>query len=779
MKLSKSLASLWLALAAACAAPAFAQSNTVSVTADPLPTQRLTLTTVGATTQTQASSHPRGSTVRLQAAVAAGYQFGGWGGACSGNAASCAITLSADQAVSARFNPVLTAAVSGGGRIRASGIDCGSDCTEPYAPGSTVQLTATPDAGQAFAGWTGACSGKAATCTVTMSGPLSVRASFAGAPVARYALGVSVTGNGSVTSAPAGISCGTDCSESYAAGTSVTLTAAPASGQTFNGWGGACAGQGTCTVSMTQARNVTATFSVVVATGPVYYFSDCQAGAVAGCVPGNNANAGTTPAAPKQNLAGINVNALPAGTQLLFAQGGAWTEFGMILSNPYVTADRPLLFSSFATPWGGNSRPWLKVHTGLQSVFIFGWYNETQNDGGYTLRGLKLDGLNLFPGAGVFIANNVHHVLLDDLEITGFGIGVQASQNGQNVTQYTLRNSNIHHNSRMGLLGDGTDVVIENNLFEANNFSGSGFNHAIYLGGHGRNGTVRNNRFLRNSVVNGRCTGGNVTVHGQWDGLEIENNSIEQDASELGCYGFSINPGYDTAEFFRNVVVRNNRVLNLGGCGVCLTSAPGAVVENNLIVNTQATFHAAIVIPDREVGAGDAADGGALVRNNTVVLTRAVAWTDAIALRANSGSGLRVVSNLVYLGSGSDALASCFSHQAIGNYATFDHNLCAAAGGAAKWSQTFTTLTAARAAGFDLHGLAVDPLFAAGVPSLANNWQDQLLATSPARAAAHPSLSSTSDRLGAPRPVPATIGAREAGVSATTRTGGPAPAASR
>ena len=41
----------------------------------------------------------------------------------------------------------------------------------------------------------------------------------------------------------------------------MTLTAAAAGGSTFAGWSGACSGTGNCTVSMTQARTVTATFN--------------------------------------------------------------------------------------------------------------------------------------------------------------------------------------------------------------------------------------------------------------------------------------------------------------------------------------------------------------------------------------------------------------------------------------------------------------------------------------------------------------------------------------
>ena len=68
------------------------------------------------------------------------------------------------------------------------------------------------------------------------------------------------SGSGTVTSSPSGINCGTDCSEIYTSDTSVTLTATPASGSYFFGWGGACTGTGSCVATMSAAKNVTATF---------------------------------------------------------------------------------------------------------------------------------------------------------------------------------------------------------------------------------------------------------------------------------------------------------------------------------------------------------------------------------------------------------------------------------------------------------------------------------------------------------------------------------------
>jgi hypothetical protein len=76
------------------------------------------------------------------------------------------------------------------------------------------------------------------------------------------------TGSGYVTSSPAGIDCGrnisghTDCTELYNESTVVTLTAHRESRTRFAGWSGSCTGKKqTCKVTMSEARNVTATFT--------------------------------------------------------------------------------------------------------------------------------------------------------------------------------------------------------------------------------------------------------------------------------------------------------------------------------------------------------------------------------------------------------------------------------------------------------------------------------------------------------------------------------------
>lgn len=78
---------------------------------------------------------------------------------------------------------------------------------------------------------------------------------------AQLTVDVEPDGGGFVRSDPYAIDCPTSCSVPFGRGQTVTLTATPTSGYTFDGWSGACAGTGPCTLTLDDSKVVTANFS--------------------------------------------------------------------------------------------------------------------------------------------------------------------------------------------------------------------------------------------------------------------------------------------------------------------------------------------------------------------------------------------------------------------------------------------------------------------------------------------------------------------------------------
>jgi hypothetical protein len=133
--------------------------------------------------------------------------------------------------------------------------------TLTVSPGQTAQTALTVGVPFAYALGTYPVTAAAAAGTRVGTATQSVTVIE---PVNRLSLTFAGNGGGIVTFSSPAKSCTSSCVTDYPKSftPTVTLTAKPASKVTFGGWSGACTGTATtCSVPMTEARSVTATFN--------------------------------------------------------------------------------------------------------------------------------------------------------------------------------------------------------------------------------------------------------------------------------------------------------------------------------------------------------------------------------------------------------------------------------------------------------------------------------------------------------------------------------------
>ncbi len=288
--------------------PAFTVAFSVTDSGTPGP-YTLTTTVYGSGTITKSpnqSTYPSGTSVALTATPAAGFQFAGWGGAATGTANPLTVTMSSNTTITATFTAVPgPQAVSSFTLVNA---DTNADI-QPIASGATLNLATLPtrrlnirantspatvgsvvfalsgaasksqtestapyalfsDDNGAYNPWTppvgsysltaapyaGAGGGGTAGAALTVA--FSVIDQAATGP---FTLAVATSGSGTVAKSPN--------QTGYPSGTTVTLTAAPATGYQFAGWSGSATGTANpLTVTMNANKSITATFAATAGT---------------------------------------------------------------------------------------------------------------------------------------------------------------------------------------------------------------------------------------------------------------------------------------------------------------------------------------------------------------------------------------------------------------------------------------------------------------------------------------------------------------------------------
>ena len=372
------------------------------------------------------------------------------------------------------------------------------------------------------------------------------------------------------------------------------------------------------------------------------------------CDTGNDENSGTSTFAPFQSVPrGLRAfNEMQGGDSVLFCRGGTFniipssslyntkcSTSNVCTIGAYGEGERPIIISK------GNTRP---------AAIHFSDGGAPSKSGGYVVRDLKLvsDGTTLF---GVEFINDVDDVLLDNLHIQGFGIGVYSAGsnavtstdvNGTN-DRITLKNSTIINNSAQGWLGGGINLLIENNLFQNNGFEKAVFNHNIYLSGSTRTVTsgviVRGNTLYQSAIVDGQCQGVSLVGHGVMDNVLIENNIIKEDEGKAGggCWGIAIDTGYATEEEFKNLTIRNNTIINVGGMAIGCSSCVGVSIEGNTIVDPSGILSRGISVPNRGEDAVKSND--VKISGNRILLSK----TDSSGINVEGSNVFSVVNNSI------------------------------------------------------------------------------------------------------------------------------------
>ena len=487
------------------------------------------------------------------------------------------------------------------------------------------------------------------------------------------------------------------------------------------------------------------------ASAAVYYVSDCQSGAASGCVAGNGANAGTSASSPKQTFA--QVPALKGGDQVLFAKGGAWTNAGVNNAGGSSTTASPIIFDSYTPSWGGTAKPILsETRADTNGFFV-------QSGQGMIIRNLELRGGG--NASGVFVYSGGNNTTLDSMTITGFNGAFYCAKGPSSPAFITVKNSSLRNSKAMGILSGCDDMLFENNALD-NNGQTAIFDHNIYLDNKGLRNVIRGNTLTRSTFINGQCQGVSLVVHGIYDGLTIENNTIIETAAANTCYGIQVAPGYgNQEEGFKNVTIRGNRVINVGGLGIAASSCQTCTIENNVVVQQRTQQFLGIGISDDSRDTYDWTNSNIVVRNNSIYLTNS-SGSDSLGVQVYSnGTNHTVVSNLVYLNAGSGSVCFGTGGRTVSGFTAFNSNLCYRASGSGLYSTVYSVLSLAQAAGLDLGGISVNPNLVAA-PSASNNWSMALSSTSPAINAGNSTLSSKTDILGGARSTP-DIGAFEFG----------------
>lgn len=216
------------------------------------------------TKQPDQATYTAGTVITLTAVANTGWRFSGWSGDINGTLSPAQLTVSSNHEITATFTQrcyTLSLSHSGDGddpvATPANSVGCSLG---KYVYNQAITLNALPDSGWQIASWSGTNNNGSTSSSNTVTMPADNHAASVAYTQICYPLIINVTPNdgGQVAASPQE-NCNND---KYTAGTTVQLTATPAEGFIFQGWGGALTGDtNPTTININSSTSVTAAFA--------------------------------------------------------------------------------------------------------------------------------------------------------------------------------------------------------------------------------------------------------------------------------------------------------------------------------------------------------------------------------------------------------------------------------------------------------------------------------------------------------------------------------------
>ena len=439
---------------------------------------------------------------------------------------------------------------------------------------------------------------------------------------------------------------------------------------------------------------------------------------------------------------GAGTQASPWGTidgAMAFLGGGA-NRTAALCQNGTFPASTSLSYASTSCPIGSICNELREYPFGgagakpvIQETSPFILFSLTQGARGIRFMNIRLNGtwaegaiydsslaFRLYSTAAQGIEQDV---TIKNVDMYNWGQAI--TDQGPVNKNITIEGNHFVDVAAQGFFGGSDNLILSYNSF-INVGNSNALNHSIYLNSaFGGTASQANNVSVVGNFVQGYstlddgtgttntvCTGGPIVVHNEFVGLNLSDNVVKEAANAgPGCWGISLTNTHSVPNFFRNVLIANNVVVNGGNSAInvsdCGNTYPpggssGCVVENNLVIQqgtsggvaqggvgihapgslarTAGTGGLTSCAPDNPAQCNDDTNNHLTIVNNTVYYdTTASNGTKGGVYIANEGTGHIIANNTIEYLASSAGLQSvnCFNYGlSISHYSFSNNNNC-------------------------------------------------------------------------------------------------------